>query len=133
MVTQLIRLQVSSESLDYKLQNVTDNMEMKIASEMVTLKQSLLKEIMEVKTEIACISSREKQNNNILSVIEQQTRSATSSQTDSHSVSTGTENRCDESLSSATVNGTNNNNKKQYTAFIAGDSITKKVKLSQDV
>lgn len=50
LVTQLIKSQVTSETLDSKLQHVTTSLEMKFDAEMTNLKSSVLKELNEMKS-----------------------------------------------------------------------------------
>lgn len=58
LVNKYIRLQESSELTNTKLQHVTTNLEMAIATEMANIKRNMTKELVEIKAQISSVCNR---------------------------------------------------------------------------
>lgn len=121
LVTQLIKVQISSESIDTQIQNATDSMEMKMATEMKSLKQSLLQELSDIKSQIKTVPSESMNKSKIPNDLDRNTKNI-SKGVNSTKENTESQTEKNKSLTKA-VN--------MKSAFIAGDSITKRLSPSK--
>lgn len=133
LVTQLIKVQVNSESVDAKIQSVVDNMEIKLAAEMTSLKTTLLKEISELKSQNqSLIASSHRQPAPVHNRVTNQQNDNRNSVHNWHS-HPDVQKTSEHDNSCMVIDDTTDktNSTSMLKVFIAGDSITRRISPSK--